>query len=374
MFYLLLLLFLSSKNKIEGTKKISTSQNNGIIVTFIMFGVFGVCYGDYFEYEGLVKQAYKIYHSYSGDRWYIYIHMEPIYNYLAVICQGNYYLWRLIWFFCQFVFLGFVFKKVGINTYNSYLVFSFFALQSVCAGRVSWGITLFWLGLYAFLYTGKKFYLLFVALSVFAHNSMLILFALIPLAFLKIKKGTIIVFILLVPLMFTVLRNTLENITLYINVLGDTGYSDFLNVRLRHGVISEEEESFFGKSLGENIQIFMLYIPLYYIFLRMTYDYFSRKIILPRNLQFFFNMNIYMFMFTCVVLASGLEIRSLYQRSLMMLYLPVFMLTYAANRKFYMRKKDYRICLYVLCLSYIAAFIKAAYYYYSHGVIIRVDI
>ena len=373
-FYIYIIVYFRNKQKKYGSISINRKHHVTIAIIFILFGVFGVCFGDYFEYGALVKQAYQVYKSYGGSGWYAYLHMEPFWNYLAVFCHGNYTLWRLIWFIIEFSGVIYVFKRVNLNNYNALLVFSMFPLQSICGGRVSLGIAFFWLGLYSYLITKERKFLFFMLVSLFTHNSILLLFALTPLAIIKVNKLRLIAILFIIPIIASFLNDLLENTVNYIPLVSGSTYTEFIEARFNYGLSDEEASSYWGGSILEKIQATFLRLPLYYLCIKLFIDYFKGRLSLPGRTIYFFNLAFYLFVFTCVVLFGGVNSVSLYQRYFMMLFLPFFLIMYGLNSELYKKKKDFQICIFLIFLSFIVEYIKAIYYYSINGINIRLDV
>lgn len=369
-FYLWIILYLrinSIKNK---TRYIVESNYKFLLLIFIFYGTFGICYGDYWGYGQLVENAYKTYLSYHGEEWDRYIHMETIYNYLAVLCQGNYHLWRLCWFSVQFCGIFFLLKKFGCNNYEAFYVFALFPLQSICGGRVSWGIAFFWLGLFAFLKFKKLKYLFFLVAAAFSHTSMLLLFVLLPLMFVNVNKKIVITFIVLVPTLAVALGDMLETMMDNLALMSSLSSASTLESKISM-YQNDANEAYWGQSFGEFIHLLVSRLPLYYLVCRVLYDYFRGKINFDSSGKKLFNITFFLFAYTCVVLIAELGNASFYGRFFVMLYLPIYVLTYVMNRGYYMRKIDYRCCVYLFFLSFVFLYMKAIYYYSVNGIVLH---
>ena len=131
-FYLFLVLYLKKKSSFQYSRSLNSVDLLNLLFIFVLYGVFGLCFGDFWGYGALVSHAYKTYQLVGGDEWVTYLHMEPLYNYLAVFCQGNYFLWRAVWFIVEFSGLIYFFKRLNIVTYEFFYILSICALFSIC--------------------------------------------------------------------------------------------------------------------------------------------------------------------------------------------------------------------------------------------------
>lgn len=362
LFYLFIVVYLKNKARIYGQKRLTSSQAKVVFAILSLFSVYGLCFGDYWGYGALVHQAYETYMGFSGDKWYLYLHMEPIYNMLSVICYGNYSLWRFVIFGGEFLCLIYLLKSSKILNYETLYVFALFCLYSICAGRVSWGIVCFWMGLYTYIQTLQKKYLLFVAAAIISHYSLLLLFALIPFMFVPINRKIALILLFIVPSLSVFFGSFLDEFQSQL-----LGYDDSSTVLVFSTKLKDYQDldsfKLWGSSVGETIHFSLSRFPLYYVMFLLMYYRFSGKICFSRLQSRLFNITFFLFLYTCIVLFARIGSASFYDRYLMMMYLPVFLLTYGLNRDFFMRRRDFRFCLKLMCISFVALYIKAVYYY-----------
>lgn len=357
LFYNGIVAYLFIKYKRCGSQPISTNNYWRVIWIFVLFGVIGVQFGDYPHYEEIVHDVYKQSLRYSGDSWMEGLHMEPLYNRLVVLCKGNYFLWRLIWFTVEFLAFGVMFKRLGHNNYQSLFVFSTCALFSVCAGRVSWGLIFFFLGFYTFFQTKEYKYLCFVLISFFAHNSMLVLFALTPVLLIRSNKKIIFISIIMVPFLVGLFGVALQNM-LQLSFLPEA-----ITHKLSTNYMDTERTGNLGGSIGEYIYNLCGRIPLYYLIIRYFIDVIKKKIVVPYKSQKFFNLIIVLFALTQVALFSDFGSASLYVRFFSMLYVPIFLLVYCSNGWYYFKTREFKLYMFLLWTAFNLNYFKAAYYY-----------
>ena len=360
-FYVSFVLYFRNKRNVFYRQEISRTHYRYIVFFLILYGVIGLCFGDFWGYGALVQKAYNTYLSYSGPDWDQYLHMEHLYNYLAVVCKGNYLMWRLIWFTVEFCGVAFILKRLSLNTYESLYIFSTCALYSICAGRVSWGIAFYWLGLYAFCKTREKKFLLFVFASFFSHNSILLLVALLPFLFIKISNKVILAVPIFIPSLSAIFSSTLNDLMLQLNMINSTDV-EMLSRKLEE---YQNAESFnlWGGSLGEFIQYLLARIPFYYMFILFLYKKIKREIVLTDSGQKIFNVMFMLFVYTCVILTARIGSASFYDRYLMMLYVPLYLLVYGEHKDNFIHRRDIKICLFLMFLSVVVSYLKSTYYY-----------
>lgn len=363
MFYNFLILILRNGYKKYGTTAISPRSYFALLVLFILFGIWGLQYGDFLHYEEIIERIYDR----TGDNYDIkdmwLSHMEPQYNYLAIFCKGNHILWRSIWQIIEFVGLFYLLSKLKMNNYEALYVFSLFVLQSICGGRVSWGIVYFWLGLYLFLETNEKKYLFFIAVSWFAHTSLILLFVLLPLIWVKPSKRFVIFTVFLMPFFVYLFEYVMVNL----NTINSE--NELLEYKLDSYTNTEyETKSALGGSGMSNIA-FLLHKPALYATIVMFIGaYVKNRIYLTESQKRFMALWGAVLVFTIAALFANIGSASYYQRYTMMLYLPTLLLVYKARGDELKNRPLFNRCLFILWLAYNFEYIKAMYYFNVHGV------
>ena len=294
-----------------------------LIGAFIIYGVWGIQMGDYPSYAEIVQDVYNRgkYLSDYEDSWLS--HMEPIYNWLAIQCKGNIHLWRLVWFTVQWLGMGYMLWKLKVNNYEAILVFILLVFYSVNSGRVSWGIGYFFLSLYLFLSTHQKRYLLFLVLSYWAHTSMILLFSLLPILLVKFNRNRILVVILLIPVLVSVMNYVFDEFLL-VNQFDN----EYLNRKLNTYGNNEFGASIWGETIVEFISVFIYRFPLYVILYIVISFYLKLQVHLKDSIIRYFSFVFILFIYTCCAYFSNLKSGSFFNRYLMMLYLPSFVLIF----------------------------------------------
>lgn len=331
-----------------------------IIAVFILFGTIGIQLGDYPHYRMLVQDVYQQSLRYSGNSWLNGLHMEAIYNYLAVWCKGNYFLWRLAWYFVEFSAFGLMFKRLGHNNYQSLFVFSTCAMFSVCTGRVSIGIVYYFFGLYTFLVTKEYKYLIFVALSFFAHNSMLALLIILPVVLIKNSRTIIVASIIAAPLLIGAFGYFLQELT------QNAILPEELIYKLGNNYMDSERSGNYGGSIGEIIQKSFERIPLLFLSVWLVYNVLKSKIKFSLELKRYLNVVLVLLLYVIVAFFADFGGASLFERFMVMLYVPMFLLVYC-SKQVNIKKKYLNAYMFFLWMSFNLNYLKAAYYYYVGG-------
>ncbi len=357
-FFILLVLYLKSNSN----NYLNRIQYKRLYIIFVLFGVFGVSFGDFWSYASLVEEAYKAYQSYQGDDWHRSLHMEPLYNNLAVFCGGNYFLWRFVWYIVQYFGIFYMFKCLKIDNYRMIYLFSIFALFSVSGGRVSWGISFFWLGFYTFYKTKNKKVLLYFFAALFSHNSIILLFLILPFIFVRVKKTYALITLFLIPSLAFLVSDLINTLLDQLELLGSAYDADKLAGHI-YFYQNSQDLSFWGRSIGEIIVNLLSRFPLYYVFLVYLYNYHKKNILLSDAGEKLLRISYTLFLFTLVVLFAKLGSVSFYERYLIMLFLPVFLLTCVESGNFFLKRKDFKFCIFLMFTSDVFAYLKSIYYY-----------
>ncbi len=356
-FYNFIVFFLYYKYKKYGDAPIPDVNYWGVILLFVLFGVYGVQFGDYPHYAEEVGEVYKDYFRYSGDSWQEGHRLGPLYNNLVVFCRGNYDMWRFVWFAVEFWGIGYILRNLHHNNYQALLIFACSAMFSVCAGRVSWGIAFYFFGMYAFLKTREIKYLLFVGLSFFAHKSMLALLVIMPLVLIKENKKLIILSCILVPILAGLFANILVGILQFSLVDESTA------MYLERGYFDVERENVWGGSFLARVHHTFERLPLYYLVLTLIIGLFFRRIHLRSYAKRFCNLIVALFAISHVALLADIGSASLYFRFLFMLYIPIFIVIYLELGRYFLQKNGYRGYIIMLWLAFNFNYLQSIYYY-----------
>ena len=216
------------------------------ILLFILFGTFGGGEGDYLHYKETVEEYNTL------QDVLFFTGMEKQYVYLSYLVGGNYNLWRFILFSVEFIGLGFFLYKAKLNTYPILLSFTTLCLVTSIYGRASWGNIFYFMGVYLLIEKKNPLYLIAIALSYVSHTSYLVLIALLPLAFVNIKKQHLLLFLIFFGFLVAIFKEQ------FTNLLNSGGFdydgAEYINDRLqKYG--EGGTKAYFGRSIGETITI-----------------------------------------------------------------------------------------------------------------------
>lgn len=197
---------------------------------FSLFAVFAFHTGDFAHYAELVIYIKK---------WGDITHLEGFYVWLARLLHGNYFLWRLVVWGCFFYLLYLTLKKLHRDNFLSLFLFCSILLPMSVEGRYVLGLMLFIYGFVSSLSSrGKEkfFSILLLLCSYFLHRSIVLLFFLIPLSFVRLNRKRIIILILLFPVFVYVFNVAVEM------VLGGDGFiTSLIDESARRSYIEEEQ-------------------------------------------------------------------------------------------------------------------------------------
>lgn len=261
-FYNIILFIIYSKYK-KGYTYISGKSMFFYMLLFIAYGTYGTHVGDYLRVNEMVE-----YIGQSPD-YIIAGNFEPQYSMLAKFVHGNYVLWRLIINSIAFIGLGYFLHKSNLNDYRTLLLFTALSLFLVACNRGQWGQIYFFFGLYLCYYR-KWSYLLLTIAAYFSHASLLVLFALIPISFLKINKYLAVLFLGVVVLSLGYFQDSFD-------ALVSTGIdNEYYNAKL-NSYTNQNTNNFFGASIGETIQSLLSFAPKYVFYFYLSYLLFKNR-------------------------------------------------------------------------------------------------
>lgn len=166
-----------------------------LVFCFVLFALTVFCAGDFFHTIDFVQNT-TIKQDLSE-----YMHFEMVYQYLAIFCGGNYWLFRLIVWGGAILLVGFVAKRLEADKGLVLFIIFIFAAVNFSGARMYLGMAIYFLGLsFIIKPTGKHSLPISYALGFliilqapFFHRSMYALVAATPLYFLPNfigEKGT----------------------------------------------------------------------------------------------------------------------------------------------------------------------------------------
>lgn len=296
------------------------NKNKLIYYTFILiaFGTFGSGEGDSLHYEASVKMIHSLLEAESRLNG-----MELQYNYLAYLVDGNYYLWRFVIFSIQFIGMSLMMYKAKLNTYPTLLCFvSFFLILSVYQ-RSYWGVIYFFLGLYLLIEKKNPLFIIVMALCYLSHTQNILLFAMLPLAFIEFKKWHMLILFIYIGIMGPMLNNHFSNI---LDAGGIDG-ADYISGKM--ALYSQSEIGFFGASIGEYTISFLRYLPMVLFLLTWMRIILLRRdfyISFYRPFQRILNITVGILATSIVIYAADLGGGTFFYRTVAMAYFPVTIL------------------------------------------------
>ena len=325
----------------------------------IGFGTFGNGEGDYLHYRDTVEM-FQSFADVLSDYG-----MELQYNYLAYYVGGNYTLWRLVIFSIEFIGMSLMLYKAKLNTYPVLLSFIAICLVLYTYQRSYWGVIFYFLGLYLLFKKKNPLFLIIIALAYFAHTQNLVLLALLPLGFVKIKSWQLVLVFLMIGTLATVLGDFISSI---INSGGIEG-ADYINNKL--SAYDGGKISYFGSSLGEVLIFILRYIPvliLTLLFVKTIMISRGKYINIESPYRSLMNLCIGIVITSVVVLFASLGTGTYFYRILSMSLFPIsILLPYMyENKLLTMPGFNTFVSLYILVAE--LGYVKDIYYAFSSGV------
>lgn len=303
-FNILLFIFLSyiyvipvyyKQNKLYRQKYSNEIIWTGLFIFVTLFCVFAYTSADFYHYRNLIGKM-TITHKNK--------HFETIYYWLLCNINFTYFVWRfIVWGLATFLMIQSL-KRLAIPARYSCCAVVLFYLTTIYVFRGSLGIAIMFYGitlLFNPIKTNHLFsYLLgliLIVISYYFHRSMPLLFALIPLSFIKPNKKIIILSILLFPVMVFVTGYILE----YIILNGVNGMSDDFSNK----AISYSKTDIFEINIKGYIRKLFIYGPVYLSLFYVTKKTVFEKNVMPLRIRFF-----YMFWYLMVYVATVCNFQS----------------------------------------------------------------
>lgn len=335
-------------------------KSNLFILTLLLvaFGTYGGGEGDFWKYKDMVEATHTLFDvTFSNG-------MEMQYYYLAYLLDGNYYLWRLVLFSIQFLGLSWFLNKAKLNTYPIILCFISFCLVSSIYGRSFWGAVFYFMGVYLLLEKKNPLFLIAIALSYVSHTQNIVLFAMLPLAFIDIKKWHILLFILLFGTLASLLSDTFTSIL-------DTGGiegADYMNDRMES--YRDSELGAFGNSIGEYIITVLRYVPMALVFITwFGLIFLKRDVYLSyyKPYRRVLNISIGLLLASVVVLFASLGGGTFFYRILGMVSFPlIILIPYMVETKT-IKRKTFNMYIFIFAITTELNYLKDIYYALANG-------
>lgn len=355
-----LILIIFYKHYKKGDYYINKTDLVFYTILFIAFGVYGGGEGDYFNYKMCVEEGVEsLFDVYRENG------MEIQYNYLAYILGGNYNLWRLVVYSVQFVGMSWLLYKAKLNTYPVLLCFVSICLYMSVYGRAFWGAIYYFLGVYLMIEKKNPLFLIVIALCYVSHTQNIVLLALLPLAFIDLKKWYFVVIIAA----FGVIVTTFQEAFTSIVDSGGIEDMDYLNTKVqRYG--NSGGLGAFGNSIGEVIMFILQHVPAVSIILYLLYVLFhSRKdyLLLYKPYRRIINIVFGIVFVSLVFLVGGMGSGALFYRVLAMIFFPISLLFPYLKEAKVIKPKTFNSLITIYIVAAELAYIKDLYYAYVGG-------
>lgn len=345
----------------RGNYYIKKSQLVIYIILFILFGTYGGGEGDYLHYKSLVEDfgAFnEVVYSTSFEIQYVF---------LSYCVGGNYTLWRLILYSIQFVGFGFFLYKARLNTYPVLLSFTALCLVASVYGRTFWGIVYFFLGVYLLIEKKNFYYLIAIALCYLSHMSNLVLIALLPLAFIKIKKWHFLFFLLSFSMIVALFKDSFIG---FLNSGGvDADGADYVNSKLQdYG--NREAKSYFGASIGMTISVLLrcfFVISILFVVVKLMFKKYDRYLTLYKPVRGIINISFGIILLSSVILSASVGGAPLFYRIFDLALFPVSIILPCLLTSNHVRKMTYDLYIYCFIIYTEYGYIRDLYYAYAEG-------
>ena len=258
----------------------------------ILFSTFAFSEADTYHYE------------YIYDKMVLYnvrIHIEEFYFWLVQVLPQNYYIWRFaIWGSAALIYI----KVCKVNKLDSRivgLIFPLILIQQFAVTRGCLGITLFLLGASVFIKREKQNKALYIwsvfaiVASLFLHKSLPLFIAIAALAFIPLNKKTFIILLILFP----ILRGFV--LPFVFDFIG-SGFFDKETASFATSYLEKEKSEM---NFNGMLRMILEYAPRFIIFYVLIKCFIYRKVLIPRNIRFFFNYSFVLFYIALLFLGQA---------------------------------------------------------------------
>lgn len=334
---------------------IPSSKRLMIFLLLTFLGIIGLQQGDYFGYLDEVKEIARTPESYGRVT-----HLEPQYETLARIVNGNYILWRFIIFGGQFAILLYYLRKSDLFTYGYLFFFSSICLSGMIVGRTSWGVVLFFCSIYYALQNKDYKHILVAPLCLFSHTSLVVLLAIIPLVFFRINKKSFLFFLILFFVLTYALKYVFDNIPM----LSAYEQAEILSQKMESYTDPNRENAigFWGNSIGAKLTSVPQKTGLLALLIILLYTGYKNKERVEKGIHFLLLACLFLVMFSFVMLNGKFGAGTLSYRFFDMIHLPISIAFYYYYRNGLVSKRLYSFFITIFIISLEFSLIVPLYY------------
>lgn len=279
---------------------------------FVFFAVFAFHTGDFAHYAELVIYI---------KRWGNITHLEDFYVWLARLLHGNYFLWRLAVWGGFFYLFYLTLKKLHRDNFLSLFLFCSILLPMSVEGRYVLGLMLFIYGFVSFLCSRgrKRFWaVLLLVCSYFLHRSIVLLFFLIPLSFVRLNRKRVIILILLFPVLVY-----LFNVAVEIVLGGDGFITSLIDESARRSYIEEEQTV---QQVSKGIEVLRICQNIVYIGLLLFIIYYSLKRYISRLDSYIISFSFFICYVSFILASSVINNPLIFRRYFILTPYPIILI------------------------------------------------
>lgn len=313
----------------------------GFVLFFTVFTLFYCLNSDFFRYREFAYGEYLFDMAYSDAK-----DLEAE-HYIALLCNGNYELFRIIIWGGAYLVFFLTCKVLKAPTYLSLLIFFLMFNDVASYGRVTLAMSVFLGGLS--LIIEKKWYiigLLIIASSVFFHHSMVVAIAVIPIIFLPETKNRMAQFLLYIAV-FVIMYLLITRLMGQTDILQDDEDMRYFGRKMSSSQ-SKIEQGDYNKNKGllgmvnDLFSYLLFYVPVIALYFKVNKK--TARSIVPQSI-----FRLYKVIIAIVLLATGFLIiyqsfNVLFYRVLYMSMMPIsLLLAYLLSQKVIKKEFIYMI-------------------------------
>lgn len=333
-----------------------------IFYTFLLiaFGVYGGGEGDYIAYKKSVEENFQTLFDVYWETSF-----EIQYNYLAYALGGNYNLWRLVIYSVQFIGMSWLSYKAKMNTYPFFLSFVAICLVMSVYGRAFWGVIFYFLGVYLLIEKRNPLFLIIIALCYVSHTQNLVLIAMLPFAFIEMKKWHLLVILASLGTLVTLFQSF---ITGFLDSGGIEG-ADHLNSKMQIYGGDEKQLGAFGDSIGEVTMFVLQHVPAvsFMTFLLVSFLKSKTQNYLAKPYRRLINITFILMIAAFVVLFARIGSGTLFYRILALYFFPISIILPYLKQVGMIKTNTFNIIIMIYIFATELGYFKDLYYAYSGG-------
>lgn len=304
-------------------------KNRNVFVFFVfLFVITCSLDGDFYHYQQMVKN-YNFLPGASN-------HGEPIYKYIIGLIDRNYLLFRIIVWGGALMLYKKTLKNLGLNVNHTLFVMFALYILVFSYARASLAMAVYFWGLSICITSKTNSYIgiAIICCSYCFHHSIIIAIAITPVIFIKINKKILILSLIVIPLLFLLLKGTIQQIMFDGTILNNEEVQGKLELYSNREISAVNWKGMIYEFSG--------YLTFFLPFLLCINTlYLKKNNYIPIYIQILLKITFALILISVMFLFLDIQGKVFFYRILYMTFIPLSIITYYIYSSGYIKKKTF---------------------------------